>query len=124
VCQELGLEMDENIFPQIAFGFAGGIGNTGEACGAVVGGVMALGLVLGRGGSMEEMMANLDIAQDFARRFRERMGHVTCRDLTGCDISTPEARMQYMDSKVPEEVCFPAVGTAYEIVMEVLKEQE
>ena len=34
--------------PRIASGFGGGIGRQGETCGAVTGGVMALGLIYGR----------------------------------------------------------------------------
>lgn len=52
MCQEFELEVDSEIVPRIAFGFAGGIGNTGAVCGAVAGAVMAIGLKIERGDTM------------------------------------------------------------------------
>lgn len=40
VCQEFKIEIDNDVIRRIAFGFAGGIGNTGAVCGAVVGAEM------------------------------------------------------------------------------------
>ncbi len=122
VCQEFDIETDNDIIPHIAFGFAGGIGNTGAVCGAVVGAVMAIALKQGRADSMEEAMAMLDVPQELRRRFEAEMGELTCRGLTGADLSTTEARMTYMDSDIPQTVCFPAVGAAYRIVVDLLKE--
>lgn len=44
MCQRYDVDIPEHIIPQIAYGFAGGIGNTGAVCGAVAGAVMAIGL--------------------------------------------------------------------------------
>jgi len=120
VCQELKIE--EAINPKIATGFAGGIGNSGSVCGAVIGAVMAIGLQRERGDSMEEMMATLGVAQEFRRRFEAEMGAVTCRELTGADLTTEEGREQFMNSDIPMKVCFPAVGTAYRLAVDLLKE--
>ena len=124
VCQEFGLEQENPAIPQIAFGFAGGIGNTGAVCGAVVGGVMAIGLKLGRGGTMEEMMQKLGVAREFRRRFEAEMGEVGCRELTGLDLTTEEGLQELMNSDSAQRVCFPAVGTAYRLAVELLKENE
>jgi len=124
VCEELEIKIDTEIIPGIAFGFAGGIGNSGAVCGAVVGAVMAISLKQGKGNSMEEAIAKLDVPQEFRRRFEAEMGEHTCRGLTGADLSTAESRMEYMNSDIAQKVCFPAVGTAYRIALELLREQD
>ena len=120
MCQEL--EIEEAVNPKIATCFAGGIGNTGSVCGAVAGAVMAIGLKRDSGDSMEEMMDTLGLAQEFRQRFETEMGAIACRELTGADLTTPEGREAFMNSDIPEKVCFPAVGTAYRLVLELLKE--
>lgn len=120
MCQEFGIESE--IIPRIAFCFAGGIGNTGAVCGAVAGAVMAVGLIKERGDSMEEMFRTLAVAQEFRRRFEAEMGTINCRELTGTDLSTPEGIEQFMSSDIPQTVCFPAVGLACRLVMDLLKE--
>ena len=120
VCQEFEIEKDIN--PKIAFGFAGGIGNTGSVCGAVAGAVMAIGLKMGTAETMEEGMRSLAVVQEFRRRFEGEMETVNCRELTGMDLSTAEGVEQFMKSNVPMQVCFPAVGLAYRLAVDVLKE--
>ena len=120
MCREFDIEKDLN--PKIAFGFAGGIGNTGSVCGAVAGAVMAIGLRMGAAETMEEGMRNLRVVQEFRRRFEAEMETVTCRDLTGADLSTDEGIEQYMNSDTPMTVCFPAVGLAYRLTVDLLNE--
>jgi C_GCAxxG_C_C family probable redox protein len=122
VCQEFEIEIENDVIPQIAFGFGGGIGNTGAVCGAVVGAVMAIGLKLGRPATMEEGMSKLAVPREFRRRFEAQMGTINCRELTGMDLSTNEGVEQYMSSDKPMTVCFPAVGVAYRLVVDLLKE--
>lgn len=116
------MEVEEGVLRRMAFGFAGGIGGTGSVCGAVVGGVMALGLKLGRADTMEEGMRRLSVQQEFRRRFEAEMKDITCRGLTGMDISTKAGREQYMSSDIPQTICFPAVGVAYRLVLDLLSE--
>ena len=124
MCQEFGLEPENPAIPGIAYGFAGGIGNSGAVCGAVVGAVMAIGLKLGRADTMEGMLQNLSVAREFRRRFEEEMGEIGCRELTGLDLTSEDGMAQLMDSDVAQKVCFPAVATAYRLVVELLREKE
>lgn len=120
MCQELGLE--EQVDSRVASCFAGGIGNSGSVCGSVSGAVMAIGLSRKRAESMEEMLATLGAAQEFRRRFEAEVGSISCRDLTGADLTTPEGIERFMSSDTPQTVCFPAVATAYRLAMELLQE--
>ncbi len=120
VCQEF--EIESEIIPRIASCFGGGIGNTGAICGAISGAVMAIGLKMDRGDTMEEWFRMSMVVQEFRRRFEAEMGTINCRELTGADLSTEEGIKQYLGSDTPQTVCFPAVGLAYRLVMDLLKE--
>ncbi len=122
VCQEFEMEIENDVITRIAFCFAGGIGNTGAVCGAVSGAVMAIGLKKERGDTMEESLHTLAVAQEFRRRFEAEMETINCRELTGTDLRTPEGIEQFMGSDIPQTVCFPAVGAAYRLVVDLLKE--
>ena len=110
--------------PMLHKAFPGGIGNTGSVCGAVIGAVMGIGLVRGRSEDMEEMMQTLAVGQEFRRRFEAEMETIECRELTGIDLTTPEGVEELMSSEVPVTVCFPAVGIAYRVVVDLLRETQ
>jgi C_GCAxxG_C_C family probable redox protein len=120
VCQEF--EMEKEVNSRIASCFAGGVGNTGSVCGAVIGAVMAIGLKKERGETMEEGLRTLAVAQEFRRRFEVEMETISCRELTGEDLSTEEGLERYLGSDTPMMICFPAVGMAYRLVVDLLKE--
>lgn len=122
MCQEFKLKTGNDVIPRIANAFAGGIGNTGAVCGAVVGSVMAIGLKQGRAGTMKEMLGNLAVAREFRHRFEAEMGTINCRELTGVDLTTEKGIEQLMSSDISQTVCFRAVSAAYRLVVELLKE--
>ena len=124
MCREFEIDKGKDIYPLIAGAFAGGIGNTGSVCGAVSGAVMAIGLKLGQAGTLEETLRNLTVAGDFRRRFENEAGSITCRDLTGLDLTTEGGIKQLVESDISQKVCFPAVGNAFRIVMDLLREKE
>jgi C_GCAxxG_C_C family probable redox protein len=120
------MEMENDVIPQIASGFAGGIGITGSVCGAVVGAVMAISLKLGKAETMEGRLSSFAVPREFRSRFEAEMGTINCSDLTGLDLAevdlSPEGMEQIMRSNTSQDVCFPAVGTAYRIVVDLLQE--
>jgi len=121
VCQELGVKNE--LIPRIATPFAAGMARTGEVCGAVVGALMCIGIKHGRDevGQPEDKAQGL--SGEFLRRFRDEMGSLYCRELTGMDLSTPEGLAQFRGSDVPVKVCLRAVGFTYETVLGLLQEQ-
>ena len=120
MCQEF--EIESEIIPRIASCFGGGIGNTGAVCGAVAGAVMAIGLKRGRADTMEEGLRELAVAREFRRRFEAEMETISCRELTGVDLTTEKGVEQFMSSDIPQTICFPAVSVAYRLVVDLLKE--
>ena len=85
---------------------------------------MAISLKLGRAGTMEGMLQNLGVVREFRRRFEEEMGEIGCRELTGLDLSNDEDIAKLMESDVSQKVCFAAVGAAYRLAVELLRERE
>lgn len=120
VCQELGIE--SKLVPRIATGFGGGIGRTGAVCGAVVGGTMAIGLRHGRERPSQSSDRAYTLAREFRRRFEDEMGAISCRELTGMDLTTSEGLERFRSSDVPERVCRRVRGVAFRAVMQILDE--
>jgi hypothetical protein len=52
------------------------------------------------------------------------MNTINCHELTGADLTTPEGINAFIQSDIPAKVCFPAVGMAFDIVMEILNKAE
>jgi C_GCAxxG_C_C family probable redox protein len=122
VCQELGIENE--LVPRIATAFGGGMSGTGAVCGAVTGAAMAIGIKHGREDPAQPRDQAYALFQEFRRRFEAEMGHISCRELTGFDLSTPEGLEAYWNSDVPVRVCLRAGGVAFDIVLELLKDAE
>lgn len=122
MCQDYNINSD--VIPRIASGFGGGIGNTGATCGAVVGAVMAIGLIKERGESLEDYMSLAKVVQEFRSRFEAEMNTINCRELTGLDLTKEIDSDQLMNSDIPATVCIPAVGLAYRLVVDLLKETQ
>ena len=123
MCQELDLAPGNAAIPKIASGFGGGMGNTGSVCGSVIGAVMAISLKMERGDSLEDWLKIATVVKDFRRRFEAEMGTVSCSELIEADLNTPEGMEKLMNSDLPQRVCFPAVGLAYQLVLDLVQER-
>lgn len=66
---------DADFLIKVSSGFGGGV-KSGEICGAILGGVMAIGLKYG-----DDKLECGRMTKEFVNRFREQNGAVTCRDL-------------------------------------------
>jgi C_GCAxxG_C_C family probable redox protein len=88
--------------------FGGGLVRTGQACGAVTGAAMALGLRELQADESLSKNSAFNRLQQLIRDFEENFGAVACRDLIGCDITTPEgyreAKRSQATSRCPEFV--------------------
>jgi C_GCAxxG_C_C family probable redox protein len=107
---------------KIAAPFGGGMARAGKTCGAVTGGLMALGLKYGYT-APDGKDAMYRIAQEFMRIFKESHGSLACRDLIGFDITTPENRERAQQSGVFQKICPGLVRDAVEIVQGMLIEK-
>ncbi len=90
-----GLDYDDSVIA-LASGFPVGIGRSGCTCGAVTGGVMALGMVFGRTQPKDERVNKaLVLSKELHDHFRSNHKSLCCRVLTkGLTLGTPEHKNQ------------------------------
>ena len=104
-CEEFGLE--RILALKLAQGFGGGMGRTGKTCGAVTGAYMVLGLAqeMSSDSPRESLEKTYALVREFNRRFEALHGSLTCKELIGYDLSTPEGFAEARDKKVFTSVC-------------------
>lgn len=98
IAESKGIKSD--LIPKIASGFCGGMARTSRTCGAVSGGIMAIGLFFGRSSPDDTLATAYSIIQEFLTAFEERYGSTNCKKLTGCDLGTEEGRKYFSDHKL------------------------
>jgi C_GCAxxG_C_C family probable redox protein len=118
---DLGLERELAL--KLAGAFGGGMGRMGETCGAVTGGLMALGLKFGptRAGDEAAKERAYGLACRFFKEFEARNGSVLCRELLGCDLSAPEGRERAKEAGLHSSRCPGFVRAAAEILERLLE---
>ena len=122
VCCGKGLPIGRDAALAVAGPFGAGMGNMGKTCGAVTGAMMAIGLKHPRLDPKDDAsrQATIRLARELAARFEARNGSIVCKDLLGCDLSTPEGMEQFKARDLKNTVCAKAVRDAAEILDEIL----
>jgi len=122
--QSVLLTMAENwkctdeLIPKMATAFGGGMAKCGSACGALTGGLMAIGIKYGTNEPSSEKAARAyELAETFYRRFEEQNGSAICRELIGFDLSDKEQRKKAREENVFEKKCPAFVKSAVEILL-------
>jgi len=112
---------DKNkLIPKIATAFGAGIGRCGSICGALTGGVMALGIRYGiNEPSLKKRLKVYKLAQKFYKQFEKQYGSVVCRELIGYDLSKPKELEKARKTKVFEKKCVNFVKKAVEALVEL-----
>jgi C_GCAxxG_C_C family probable redox protein len=113
------LGMDESQALKLASPFGGGVARRGQVCGAVSGGLLALGLARGVDTPAEKEDV-YRLGQEFLQRFESKYGTILCRELLDCDISTPKGLQQAREKGVFTALCPLFVRDAAEIVGSIL----
>ena len=118
--EALGVDRESAL--KIASGFGGGIGRMAGTCGVVSGALMALGLKYGAAEAADKETKDrmYALAREFAAKFTERQGSIVCKDLLGCDISTPEGHAQAAEQNLFATRCVDLVKAAAELLEEML----
>jgi C_GCAxxG_C_C family probable redox protein len=116
--------LDEAGALRLATMFGGGVvGSGGGMCGAVTGALMALSMRYGMGGIIEELAnkkRTYDLGRQFMAEFEKRMGSCRCESILGLCIGDPENLQKARELKLFETVCVDAVGTACDILEEMV----
>jgi C_GCAxxG_C_C family probable redox protein len=106
--------------------FGGGMGRMGLTCGAVTGAFMVIGLKHAKltPDDQDSREKSIQLVRRFRQAFEARHGSISCRELLGRDISTPEGYQQAVDRGLFREVCPKLVRDAAEIVGQLLSTNE
>lgn len=101
--------------------FGGGMGRTGQTCGAISGAMMALGWNRGfaEPNSSEKKEALYVCAQQWMALFNEVYAETTCPGLTGFDLADPEQRVLASQAGISEK-CLSIVETAARVTKTIL----
>lgn len=112
---ELGLSEKQAL--KIGACFGSGM-RKGEVCGACTGALMVLGLKYG-----ENKEKSDEVCDEFMDAFKQENESYICRDLIGCDISTPEGVEYARNNNLFREICPEMVASAARIVEEIITKE-
>lgn len=101
--------MDNPLVPRIATPFRGGLCGTQQVCGAVTGGLMAIGIRLGRNAGSEDSALCVETGKAYMAAVREAYGDLSCRGITDCDFNDDAAHERFRNTR-RGEVCVPLVA--------------
>jgi C_GCAxxG_C_C family probable redox protein len=117
-------ELDRPTALRLAQGFGGGMGRTGNTCGAVTGAYMVLGLA--HPAPVEKPREGIEktyaLINEFNRLFEAKHGSLICKKLIGYDLSSPEERAKANENYVFTAVCPGLVKDAVTILETLLKQ--
>ena len=116
--------IQSDIIPAIASGFCGGMSRTAGLCGALAGGIMALGVVYGRNSSADSSKKIYALSERLVHDFEKQFGSRNCSDLLGCDISTREGEAVFEAKKLGKTRCLEITVKTTELVMQVLENHD
>ena len=121
VMEALGVE--KKCVPRVATPFGAGIGRMGQACGALTGGAMVIGLLYGRD-DPEDLETKVDAyrkVQEFYSRFEKENGSVTCREMIGVDLNTEEGMQEVDDRELMRTHCDGFIANATGILLDLIE---
>ncbi|NLD47049.1 MAG: C_GCAxxG_C_C family protein [Clostridiaceae bacterium] len=123
-CEDFGLDKSQAL--KIACSFGAGMGYMGEACGAVTGAFMVLGLIHGQSKEADTHSKTYTylLVKDFAARFRKINGTINCKELLGYDLGDEAQLNAARQSGVFKTKCPKYVSDAVGLLEEMIAEQK
>ena len=112
--------LDRDTAMKLGGAFGSGM-NMGETCGAVTGALMIIGLrhaKVSKAGFLSRDRTERETLE-FIERFKTRNGTVSCKELLGCDLGTPEGRATARRDRSFKTRCPNFVRDAAEILEEM-----
>ena len=113
------LGVDTELIPKIGTGIGAGVSMNGLLCGSVSSVAMAIGIKYGRNSPEDNPQPVWKMVDEYVAEFKERFGHVNCRELTGLDIKTEEGLKEYF-AKVHDYTCADRIRFAVRRGIEIL----
>ncbi len=110
--------LKSELIPKIATAFGGGVGRCGSLCGALTGGIMAIGLKNGTNEpGMEKREKAYKNARQFFEQFTKEFGTPLCRELIGYDLNSLEEFERAQRLGVFDQKCSRFVEKTVEILI-------
>ena len=112
--------VDSETVLRLAGALGGGIARSGQTCGAVTGALMVIGLKHGKVDAEDQTAKDetYRMSGRFMEQFAARYGSTQCKELLGCDLSTPEGRQQVRERHLHAKFCKPCVCGALKLLAE------
>jgi len=123
MAEYMGVTSD--LIPKIATGFGGGIAGSGSVCGALIGGVMVIGIKYGRSEVAETQadQRTKKLTQQFIQQFKKEAGSFFCYDITQCDFNTLEGKKKFVESGAIKK-CQKLAATTVTMLIDLMKNAE
>jgi C_GCAxxG_C_C family probable redox protein len=115
--------LDREMTMRVATGFGGGMGRSGNTCGAVTGACMVLGLSRGmrRAEDAAAKESTYALVAEFCRQFMEKHATLVCRELLGVDIGTAKGLEAARDRGLFTSRCNDLIRDAVVILEKMLE---
>jgi C_GCAxxG_C_C family probable redox protein len=120
VAESEGIQSD--FIPKIATGFCGGVSRTCGMCGAVSGGIMAIGVLAGRSAPTESVADSYGMVRKLVEDFGSKFGSANCKELTGCDLGTDEGQKYFKENNIRQK-CRIFTEQATRIALGLIKQK-
>lgn len=117
------LHIEKNVALKLACGFGAGMARKEEVCGAVTGGIIAIGCKYGRGENDDPTATELTYVKtrELMDEFTKRHGTFCCRKLLGgCDLTTEEGKNHFKQNNLRSTTCEPCVQSVVKILENIL----
>lgn len=117
------LKIEKETALKLACGFGAGMGRKEEVCGAVTGGIIAIGCRYGRGENDDPAATELTYTKtrELMDQFELKHGTFSCRKLlNGCDLTTEEGRKYFNQNNLRNSICLPCVQSVVDILENIL----
>lgn len=110
-----------DIIPAVASGFCGGMSRTGGYCGALIGGIMAFGILFGRNSPQDSHKKIYALTERLVHDFEKQFGSRNCSDILGCDISTRTGDKIFKSDNLGKTVCLDITVKTTGLVNQILE---
>ena len=120
-CDDLNFDKDTAL--KLASGFGAGMARKQGTCGAIAGGIIAIGLKHGRGEGQDRTPTDETYrkVRELLWQFESKHGTSICRTLlNGCDLNTPEGQRYFKEHDLQNKTCKACVKTVGEALENIL----
>jgi len=111
--------VNDRLASKMATGFCSGMARTCGPCGALLGAVMGISLVLGRESQSDTVANTYEATQELVEKFQNEFGAKDCHELLGCDIGTEEGMAHFRSHNLRSD-CSNYTRKAAEIAVQIL----